>query len=72
MNRSERVQPRLLRTKDAAAYLGVSDKRIRQLVLAGKLRFIQFGTGANSPFLIDKEQLDRLIAESQISLADAG
>lgn len=52
---------RLLRCAQAARYLDVSTKRIRKLILDGELPYIQFSDHANSPFLIDVRDLDRLI-----------
>ena len=51
---------RLLRCSQAAAYLGVGSKRIRQLIVDGELPFVQLQPG-NSPFLIDVRDLDRFI-----------
>lgn len=51
---------RLLRCAQAATYLGVGTKRIRQLILRGELPYIQFEHG-NSPFLIDVRDLDKFI-----------
>lgn len=52
--------PRLLRCAQAASYLGVGTKRIRQLILCGELPFVQLQPG-NSPFLLDLRDLDRFI-----------
>jgi excisionase family DNA binding protein len=43
--------PRLLRTKDAASYLGMSPGQIRRLVQDGVLPVIKNGTGEHAPFL---------------------
>ena len=51
---------RLLRVKQAATYLGISCKAVRQLINSGQLPFIQLRPG-NSPFLVDVRDLDRLI-----------
>jgi excisionase family DNA binding protein len=51
---------RLLRCAQAATYLGVGTKRIRQLILDGELPYVQLQPG-NSPFLIDVRDLDRFI-----------
>jgi excisionase family DNA binding protein len=51
---------RLLRSSQAAAYLGVGTKRIRQLILDGELPYVQLQPG-NSPFLLDVRDLDRFI-----------
>ena len=47
---------RLLRTKEAAEYIGVSPWKLRKLVKAGKLPFIEDGDG--SPWRIDIHDLD--------------
>jgi excisionase family DNA binding protein len=41
------ITPRLLRTTDAARYLGMSDKAIRQLVMTGKLPHVQMKPGSD-------------------------
>jgi excisionase family DNA binding protein len=51
---------RLLRCAQAASYLGVGTKRIRQLILDGELPYVQLQPG-NSPFLLDVRDLDRFI-----------
>ncbi len=61
------VNPRLIRTKDAARYLGVSPWKIRQLVLAGKLNFVDDGDG--SPWRFDFHDLDAYIAKRKQSFA---
>jgi excisionase family DNA binding protein len=52
---------RMLRCKEAARYLSVGTKRIRQLVLSGELPCIRMDDAQNSPFLIDVRDLDRWI-----------
>jgi hypothetical protein len=56
-----KLTARLLRCAQAARYLGASAKRIRALILSGELPYIQLSEHANSPFLIDVRDLDRLI-----------
>jgi excisionase family DNA binding protein len=51
---------RLLRCSDAAAYLGVGKKCVRNLIAAGELPCVQLQPG-NSPFLLDVRDLDRFI-----------
>lgn len=53
--------PRLLRVRDAARYLSVGAKAVRALVLTGKLKAVQMKAGGNSPFLIDRLDLDKFI-----------
>jgi excisionase family DNA binding protein len=57
---STKLTPRLMRLKQAAQYLSVSDKRIRQLILSGDLPYVQLQPG-NSPFLLDVRDLDKFI-----------
>ena len=57
--RSECVEARVLKTKDAAAYLGISDWKLRNLVQSGEISYIA-GDGT-SPWLFDKQDLDRWI-----------
>jgi excisionase family DNA binding protein len=52
--------PRLLRTHEAARYLGMGSKAIRNLILSGRLPYVQMKPG-NSPFLLDRRDLDRFI-----------
>jgi len=50
---------RLLKVKEAAAYTGLSDKRIRALVRAGELPYLQFEVFGN--WWIDREDLNKWI-----------
>jgi excisionase family DNA binding protein len=50
-----------LRVRDAARYLSVGAKAVRALVLTGKLKAVQMKAGGNSPFLIDRLDLDKFI-----------
>lgn len=56
--------PRMLRTADAAAYLGISVWTLRKLVREGKIK-CQFGNGVRSPWLFDLNELNRYIEEQQ-------
>ena len=51
---------RLLRTKEAATYLGTSAWSIQQLALNGKLPYVQLVEGSG-PYLFDVRDLDGLI-----------
>ena len=62
---SEKVTPRLLRTAEAARYLGVGKKAIRALIQAGKLPYIQL-QGHNSPFLLDVCDLDEFVESRKV------
>jgi excisionase family DNA binding protein len=56
------IPRRLLDVTDAARYLSVSTKIIRQLIQGGELPYIQRIPG-RSPYLIDIEDLDRWIQD---------
>jgi excisionase family DNA binding protein len=56
----QNVTPRLYHVKDAALYLGIGQKAVRQLIAQGVLPYVQRKPG-NSPFLIDRLDLDRWI-----------
>jgi excisionase family DNA binding protein len=59
----ERPTRRLLRTKCAAAYLGLSEWKLRRLVQEGQIPVVQYREGA--PWLVDLCDLDRWIAEKK-------
>lgn len=50
------ISKRLLRTREAAAYLSLSQWKLRSLVAGGLLPVIQADDG--SPFLFDRRDLD--------------
>ncbi|MGA9808734.1 MAG: helix-turn-helix domain-containing protein [Candidatus Sulfotelmatobacter sp.] len=58
------IAPRLLRLKDAAEYLSMGTKMLRHLINSGKLSYVQLGT--NSPFLVDRRDLDEFIERHKI------
>jgi excisionase family DNA binding protein len=58
------IAPRLLRLKDAATYLSMGTKALRQLISSGKLPYVQMG--ANSPFLVDRRDLDKFIEKHKV------
>ncbi len=58
-NRNEGVEPRVLKTNDAAAYLGISAWKLRNLVQSGEISYVA-GDGT-SPWLFDKPDLDHWI-----------
>jgi excisionase family DNA binding protein len=68
-SRQPSVSARLVRTREAAHYLGIGEKAIRQFVLKGELAFVQLRPG-NSPFLIDVHDLDRFIEARKTRLDD--
>lgn len=57
---SDPTAPRLLRTTEAARYLGLGSKAIRHLIVSRQLPFVQMKPG-NSPFLLDRRDLDKFI-----------
>ncbi len=59
------IPPRLLDVDDAARYLGMSDKAIRELIADGDLPYIQ-KIPARSPYLIDLRDLDHWILKHKI------
>jgi excisionase family DNA binding protein len=58
-SRKASVAPRGLKTNEAAAYLGVSPWKLRNLVQAGEISYIA-GDGT-SPWLFDKQELDQWV-----------
>ena len=59
------LMPRLLRTSEAARYLGLGSKVIRQLIVSGRLPYVQMKPG-NSPFLLDRRDLDKFIEANKV------
>jgi excisionase family DNA binding protein len=57
---SDPLVPRMLRTTEAARYLGMGSKAIRNLIMSGQLPYMQLKPG-NSPFLLDRRDLDRFV-----------
>ena len=53
---------RLLRVREAAAYLGSSAWKVRQLIADRRIPFVQDGDG---PFLLDIRDLDGFIERSK-------
>jgi len=58
------IVPRLLRLKDAARYLSMGAKALRQLINSGRLPYVQLGK--NAPFLVDRRDLDEFIERHKI------
>lgn len=54
---------RLLRTKEAAEYLGLSPWKLRRLIQDGQLPVVQDADG--SPFLLDLRDLDGYIERNK-------
>jgi excisionase family DNA binding protein len=65
-NRHSAVGPRVLKTRDAAVYLGVSAWKLRSLVQSGEISYIS-GDGT-SPWLFDKVELDSWIESRKVKL----
>ena len=59
------MNPRLLDITDAARYLSMSDKAIRELIANDELCSIQ-KVPARSPYLIDIRDLDRWIERNKV------
>lgn len=57
----DRPSSRLLRTRPAAAYLGISEWKLRRLIQEGQIPVVQYGDC--TPWLIDLRDLDQWIAE---------
>src|SRR5262245_5167409 len=62
----ETIKPRLLDAKDAAAYLGISETRVREYVKYGKLRVVTLphpfrGAKDTRKILIEISELDAFI-----------
>jgi len=61
--KSKQLEPRLLRTKQAAAYLAVSPWTLRKLAQDGKLPVI-----ADGAWRFDRVDLDKYVEQSKINL----
>jgi excisionase family DNA binding protein len=64
VQRGSELRPRLLDVDDAARYLSMSDKGIRDLITKGELPYIQ-RIPARSPYLIDVRDLDDWIQKNK-------
>jgi excisionase family DNA binding protein len=51
--------------KDAARYVGLGTKALRQFINRGKLPYIQISPGA--PFLVDRGDLDKFMEAHKIN-----
>lgn len=63
MRLSSPIQNRLLRTRQAAEYLCVSEWKLRRLIQDGMLPYLHGGEGA--PFLLDIRDLDDYIEKNK-------
>jgi hypothetical protein len=68
MRVSDHIPKRLLRTKEAAQYLGMSPGKLRWLTQCGELPIIQHDERA--PWLYDLRDLDSHIEKSKHRLSD--
>lgn len=67
MNRSVKegsIPPRLVKTKQAAEYLAISQWKLRNLVQQGLIPYIEDG-GGTSPWRFDLRDLDAYIERSR-------
>ena len=68
MRVTSHIPKRLLRTKDAALYLGMSPAKLRRLTQSGELPIIQHDERA--PWLYDLRDLDEHIEKSKHRFSD--
>jgi excisionase family DNA binding protein len=68
MTATATLQRRLIRTKEAATYLSMSDWKLRRLIQDGAFPVVQDHEGG--PFLLDVRDLDAYIENNKHSLAD--
>ena len=66
MTKNSFIAPRLVKTKQAAEYLGVSAWKLRNLVQSGEMACI-LGDGT-SPWLFDRQDLDNWIEDRKRTL----
>jgi excisionase family DNA binding protein len=58
-----------MRVREAAGYLCIGQKALRQLVASGQLAFIQLRPG-NSPLLLDIRDLDKFVDHNKNQKGD--
>lgn len=68
MTASATLQRRLIRTKEAAAYLSMSDWKLRRLIQDGVFPVVQDHEGG--PFLLDLRDLDGYVENHKHSVLD--
>jgi excisionase family DNA binding protein len=66
VHRGAEIPPRLLDVDDAARYLAMSDKGVRELIAQAELPYIQKLPG-RSPYLLDVRDLDKWIERAKTS-----
>ena len=62
--KSSSIAPRLVKTKQAAEYLAISEWKLRNLVQQGLILYIEDG-GGTSPWRFDIRDLDAYIERSR-------
>ena len=68
MTTTSTLQRRLIRTKEAANYLSMSDWKLRRLIQEGTFPVIQDNEGG--PFLLDVRDLDGYVENHKRSIPD--
>lgn len=68
MRKTATMAKRALRIKDAAAYLSVSPACLRNLVQKGELPIVKLCEGQRVPWLLDVEDLNRLVERRKETL----
>jgi excisionase family DNA binding protein len=58
------MEPRLLKSKEAAKYLGMSTWKLRNLTQQGRIPYIP-GESSTAPWLYDREDLDKYIRSAK-------
>jgi excisionase family DNA binding protein len=68
MTTTATLQRRLIRTKEAAAYLSMSDWKLRRLIQEGTFPVVQDHEGG--PFLLDVRDLDGYVENHKRTIPD--
>ena len=68
MTTTATMQRRLIRTKEAAAYLSMSDWKLRRLIQEGTFPVVQDHEGG--PFLLDVRDLDGYVENHKRTIPD--
>jgi excisionase family DNA binding protein len=68
MTATATLQQRLIRTKEAASYLSMSDWKLRRLIQDGAFPVVQDQEGG--PFLLDVRDLDSYVANQKRTIPD--
>ena len=68
MTATATLQRRLIRTKEAASYLSISDWKLRRLIQDGTFPVVQDHEGG--PFLLDVRDLDSYVENHKRTLPD--